>query len=224
MRPMKAAELVLDFDLYPRNSIDSHNVNQLKDALATGATLPPVVIDKKSKRVADGFHRVKAYLGYYGDDAEIPVTEKEYADDAALFLDAMRYNAAHGAKLDSCDRTHCIIISERLKIDPESVAGALQVSVDKLASLKTDRMATAGALTIPLKRTIRFKAGKKLTPKQVEANERLSGMNQQFYANQLITLIEADLLDTEDSLLIERLIVLEGLLRQVLDRPKRKAS
>ena len=106
MKKMKAAQLVLDFGLYPRNNVDEHNVKNLVDALAAGTELPPVIIDRKSKRVVDGFHRVRAHLRLFGDNAEIDVITKNYKNDAELFLDAMRYNASHGAKLDTCDRPH----------------------------------------------------------------------------------------------------------------------
>lgn len=216
MRKLKAAELVLDFDLYPRNNVDTHNVKNLSDALVAGMELPPVIIDRKSKRVIDGFHRVKAHLRVYGDDCEIEVIEKAYKDDAEMFLDAMRYNASHGAKLDSCDRTRCTIIAERLSIPLEAVAGALHMPVANLGELKADRTATAGGLSVALKRTIRGFAGRKLTKRQVVANDKLSGMNQSFYANQLIELLEAGMLDVEDEKLIERLRLLHGLLDGVL--------
>lgn len=216
MRTMKAAELVLDFELYPRNNVDSHNVRTLVDALAAGAELPPVIICQKTKRVADGFHRVKSVLKFFGDDAEIQVVEKRYKTDADLFLDAMRYNASHGCKLDPCDRTHCVIIAERLQIPLESVAGALHVPADRLGSLRRERTATAGGLTIPLKRTLRHKAGQSLSTRQREANERLSGMNQVFYVNQIIELIEADLLNTSDDNLMKRLTHLQHLLSDLL--------
>lgn len=217
MKKVKAAELVLDFDLYPRNNVDTHNVRNLVDALTAGAELPPAIIDKKSRRVVDGFHRVRAYLRKYGDSAEITVVEKSYADDAAMFLDAMRYNASHGAKLDPCDRTHCVLIAERLSIPLDAVAGALNMPADKLGTLRVDRTATAGGLTIALKRTVAEKfAGRKLNKRQVECNEKLSGMNQVFYVNQLVELIEAKMLDLEDERLMERLKFLHGLLDDVL--------
>ncbi len=216
MKSIRAAELILDFCLYPRNNVDSHNVTNLVDALAAGAELPPVVIDKKSKRVIDGFHRVKAHLKFLGDDAKVEVIEKTYNNEAAMFLDAMKYNASHGAKLDPCDRTHCLIIAESLSIPLDQVAGALHMNVDKLASLKADRTATTNGLTVPLKRTIRNMAGKKLTNRQQQANKRLSGMNQAFYANQLIELIESEMLDLEDENLMGSLKKLHELLEGVL--------
>lgn len=218
MRKMKAAELVLDFDMYPRNNVDAHNVKNIVDALSAGIEIPPVVIDKKSKRVVDGFHRVRAHLRLYGEDAQIMVVEKAYKSDADLFLDAMRYNASHGAKLDPCDRTHCTIIAERLSIPLDAVAGALNMPVDKLATLQNTRTGrSSSGLAIPLKRTVsRQFSGKRLTKRQVEANEKLSGMNQVFYVNQIIELIESGMLDLEDGNLAERLRVLHGHLDSVL--------
>lgn len=216
MKKMKACELILDFDLYPRNNVDSHNVRNLTDALAAGSELPPVIIDKKSKRVVDGFHRVRAYMNHGGEDAEVDVVEKVYKNDAEMFLDAMRYNASHGAKLDPCDRTHCVLVAERLSIPLDAVAGALHMPVDKLGALRNTRTATTDGMTIPLKRTVQHMAGKKLTTRQTEANDKLSGMSQQFYANQLIELIESKMLNLKDEKLIERLRVLHGMLDGVL--------
>lgn len=216
MKNMKALELILDFDLYPRNNLDTFNIKNMVDFLTSGGELPPVVIDRKSKRVIDGFHRVRAHLRFGGDDTEIAVIMKDYKDEAAMFLDAMKYNACHGARLDQADRVHCSIVASRLSIPAEAVAGALHIPFEKFGNLVNSRTATHGKLTIPLKQTNRHMAGKKLSKKQFEANERSSGMNQQFYANQLIDLIEADLLNTDDPKLMERLVVLGGLLDKLL--------
>jgi hypothetical protein len=216
VKRLKAIELVLDFDLYPRNNVDSHNVRGIIDAMEAGITLPPVVICKRTKRVADGFHRVRAVL-QRDQEGEVDVVEKVYKTDAEFFLDAMRYNAHHGARLDPCDRTRCTIIAERLSIPLDQVAGALHMPTDKLGELKVARTATStSGLSVPLKRTIQHMAGHRLTKSQVEANSGLSGMNQQFYANQLISLIENGLLDKEDEKLFERLAKLRELLDEVL--------
>lgn len=218
MKKVKAAELVFDFDLYPRNNVDTKNISNIAMARAAGVELPPVIIDKKSRRIIDGFHRVKERLRTDGSDAEIWVEEKTYRSEADMFLDAVRYNASHGAKLDSHDKTHCALIAERLRIPPEAVAGALNMPVDDLATLRNTRTATgAGNLEVPLKRTISEQfSGKKLTKRQEEANRKLSGMNQVFYANQLIELLESNMLDTSDEGLLERLRHLNELLDSVL--------
>lgn len=216
MRHLKAADLILDFDLYPRGSIDAKNIRDMAEALAAGAELPPVVICRKTKRVVDGFHRLKAHMRVYGEDAMIDVMEKVYKTDSDLFLDAARLNGGHGAKLQPFDRVHCCLIAERLKIPLEDMAGALHMTVDKLASLAADRTATSGRLHIPIKRTIRHMAGRRLTKRQREANDRLTGMNQLLYVNQLLELIDADLLDLEDENLMAGLRELSERLALVL--------
>ena len=217
MRLMKAAELVVDYTLYPRNNVDRNHIKVLVDALAAGAELPPIIVDKKSKRVVDGVHRRGANLRYHGDEAEVNVIEKNYRNDAEMFLDALRYNGAHGAKLDSCDRTHCVILGERLGLTIAAISGALNMPVERLGELRTDRTATnSSGLSVALKRTVRHFAGRKLTKRQEAANDSLSGMTQTFYANQLIHLIEAKMLDTSDAALMERLQVLAELLAGVV--------
>ena len=70
---------------------------------------------------------------------------------------------------------------------------------------------------LALKNTVRQQfAGKRLNQRQVEANDRLSGMNQQFYANQLIELIESKMLDLKDEKLMARLKILNDFLDEIL--------
>lgn len=216
MRKMKVAELVFDFNLYPRQQIDSQHVTYLAEAVDSGASMPPLVIEKSSKRIVDGFHRAKAYLRLFGTDAECEVVEKTYRNDKELFLDAMRFNAAHGRTLTRYDRVHCILLAEKLGIDANAVAGTLNLRADRLAELRTDRTAVVGNVTVALKRTIQHMAGKKLTKQQQECNTKLSGMNQLFYVNQLVSLLESNLIDKEDEELMEGLRKLGELIDQHL--------
>jgi len=214
---MRLAELVLDFDLYPRAEVDSQHVHYLCDALEAGADLPPIIADKESKRVIDGFHRYRAHKRIFGEDATVAVVLKAYGSEAEMFLDAMRYNAGHGRSLTTFDRAHSVLRAEAFGISPEQVASALSITAEAVGRLRAERVGTlkvagATAKTIPLKRTIRHMAGRELTAPQAEANAKLSGMEQLFYVNQLIMLIENDLLDTSNDRLMDALAKLTGLL------------
>ena len=213
---IKASELVEDFDLYPRGDVDGQHVLSLVQAIESGVTLPPVIACKKTKRIVDGFHRRRAFLRYYGDDATIPVVLKTYKSDAELYAEAMMANSAHGRRLTSVDYSRAMTKGRALGLDDATIAKCLHLTIDKVTELVIDRSAKVGRVTVPIKRTIQHMAGKTLTREQAAANDKLSGMNQQFYANQLITLIESGLLDKSDDRLIERLRVLQGLLEGVL--------
>jgi hypothetical protein len=218
MKPqlIAAAALLLDYDLYPRANIDGHNIRDMADALSAGATLPPVIVDKKSQRVVDGFHRVKAYLLAQGPDALIPVIFKTYANDREMYAEAVRCNSTHGKKLDPYDKRHAAILGDRLGIPKKEMAALLNMSISQFKKMVERRTAHIGKRLVALKATIEHKTGQRLTKSQVEANKKLSGMRQAFSANQLILLIETGLLDTEDEKLMERLMRLYELLGGLL--------
>lgn len=210
-----ASALVLDFTLYPRVSVDPQHVSYIMEAMRAGAAFPPVIVDKKSKRVIDGFHRIKAALRV-NPDAKIAVEWKSYRNEQEMLLEAVELNAGHGRMLAMYDRTRCVVLADALGIDPARIATALHLTVERVTELRTTRTASAGGEIVPLKRTLLHMTGKRLSKAQEKAQEKLSGMNQVFYANQLITLIEADLLDTENPVLMGALGKLYGLLKKVV--------
>ena len=215
MRQVKVCELVYDYTMYPRASIDSYHVSEIVQAMTAGLEMPPVVIDKATKRIVDGFHRCTAALRCHDTDATIMVVEKTYRSEQQMFLDAVRYNSAHGRNLSTYDRARCAIQAANLEIDDALLAGVLHMDVEAIDKLRRHRSAMAGKLTVPIKRTIQHKAGKSLTRGQITANEALGGMNQLFYVNQLIILIENELLDTANELLMARLSYLAKLLEEI---------
>jgi len=218
MRKIKVSELVEDLDIYPRGQVDSSHVRYLGMALQGGASLPPPVIDRRSKRIIDGFHRCRCYRRI-DENMEIDVIEKSYKSDADMFREAVRLNAHHGRNLSPYDRTRCVIIAERLGITVDQIASELSMTVEAIGELRmerTGRMTVAGINSaVPLKRTIRHMHGRQLTERQAEANERLGGMNQLFYVNQIIELIESGLLDTSNEKLMERLRYLIDLIGKI---------
>jgi len=215
---IKIAELVEDTGIYPRISIDAQAVGYLVEAIVSGVVLPAIIVCRATRKIIDGFHRVRAFRRIFGDEAEIEVVFKDYASDKERFLDAMKYNSAHGSRLDRCDRVHCAHIAKELRIGLALVSDALHMQAKRFKELVAERTATAGkaAQPVALKRTIEHMGGRKLTTQQEEANRKLSGMRQSFYVNQVIILIENDLIDKEDAELLERMALLREKLGEYL--------
>jgi hypothetical protein len=214
---VKAAVLVEDFDLYPRADVDSTHVAHIADAIEAGVEMPPVIACRKTKRIVDGFHRRRAHIRVFGDDADIRVVWNEYASEAELFEEAMRLNAAHGRNITSSDRTKCAIMANKLGISSDRIADALHVTVEKIESLLQYKVRVEGSRTPAiLKYPVRHLAKREepvvLTKSQAEVMPRLGGNNQTFYVNQLIMLIENDMLDRSNEKLMERLEILKGLI------------
>ena len=219
LETVKAASLVLDFNLYPRNSIPAQNVRDIVHAMQAGATLPPIVAEAKTRRVVDGFNRTTAALKM-DTDATIDVEWRTYDNDGALLLDAIALNAAHGQKFSSYDVARAITLAETLSINPDLVADALHMTKEHIESIRATKTAIHSGQIVPIKRTLFHLAGGKITNKQMAGNEKAVGHHQVFLVNQVINLIESDLLDLSNAQLMERVQVLAGMLAQFRKRAK----
>jgi ribosomal protein L24 len=220
MKTLNVNTLVEDYTLYPRCDVDTYHVNSIMEGLMVGVELPPIIADKKSLRIADGFHRVKAIKKLYGKDGTVLTILKDYKSDSELFLDAVRFNAGHGRSLTAYDKTHCIIKAGELNISNLKISKALNITKQKAGKLSITRIGNKKIkfgknIRVPIKRTIQHMAGKDLTQNQIDANEKLSGMAQLFTVNQLIILIENDLIDRENKMLMDRIEELRILLNNL---------
>jgi hypothetical protein len=213
VKKVKVASLTLDTTLYPRLDIDRQHVGHLAEALAAGAKLPPIIV--WGNVVIDGFHRTHAVMAVHGDDADIGVVEEDFKNKAEAFKRAMELNAVHGRRLDRADRMHSYWLARGLKLKDEDIAHSLNVSVDRLMQFVKQRSAKRNGKREVLKRTIEHMAGRNLSKNQAEANDRLGGMTQVFYVNQVLLLIENDLIDLENEKLMARLEKLYDALKEL---------
>lgn len=211
---MKVSDLVEDFDLYPRAQVDQTHVRHIADAIEAGIELPPIIACSKSKRIVDGFHRKRGYTLIYGKDHMVDVVLKDYKNDGDLFLEAMSLNANHGKNMSPFDRTHAIQKAFKFELDPELVASALNMRIDKVTEFKVERCARLenSRRVVPIKMPIRHMAGKVMTKEQVDAIPKLGGNQQVFLINQLITLIETGLFDWSNERAVVKLFHLGSLI------------
>lgn len=210
--------LILDYDLYPRSNMDAQNVSKMVDALEAGRKLPPILIDKKSRKVVDGFHRCKAALRFSGELAEIDAVERAFKSEDEMLVEAGRLNSPHGVGLDKHDKVHFALLCKKRGINEKKIADAINLTIERYRKLMADRTAKGSTANgkskdVALKRTLRHLAGTEITEDQEEANKKLSGMDQVFYANQLLLMLRSKSINVENESLLERL----GELRDELD-------
>jgi hypothetical protein len=217
---IKAATLILDYRLYPRHEIDATNVKALVRALDAGETLPAIIIDRDSRRVVDGFHRVTAVLRHAGEDANIDAIEHDYANESELLLDAIRSNSAHGVRLSRYDQARCIALAEDAGISHDELAAALHLSADALSVLHRTKTAYDNTGTpIEIKHTAAHLAGRKLSKRQQGALEKAGGMKVRYYADQVTNALAGDLVDWNDQATVTALEKLYAALGKHLEQP-----
>jgi hypothetical protein len=218
MEKIQAAKLVQDMNLYPRHYVNPYHVTTLREALKAGIEFPPVIADRETRKVIDGFHRIAALLRHLGDAVEVAVEWRDYKDEAEMFQDAIRLNANHGQKLYKTDWVRCAAIGEDLGITVEIVADCLSITVEKLEHVCEVRTTANGdrAKSTVLKPGQEKWAGKRLSAKQQAAVRSTFGEIKRFAAV-LASNLEAQLVDLDDAEFVEELVKLKRVLDQVLE-------
>jgi len=229
---MPLAELVEDTSVYPRHTVDGSHVGALVDALRAGATLPPIIADRASKRIADGFHRYRAYREVLGDNSSVDVELREYASEADLLLDAIALNSCHGRRLDRMDQVRAIRLAEKAGATIPQISLVLHVPELKIEKMRV-RIAFAPAVserTIPgtreivLKRPAYHMAGKTLTAAQEDAVVSSVGTSLALAAMQLRKCLDSRLANANDPRLVAELQALFPVLEEWLSELQKEAA
>ena len=219
---MPPESLILDFSLYPRHRIEPTNVRDIGLAREAGIKLPPVIVDQKTKKVIDGFHRVtdalRAKLKW------IAVEFRDYRGEADMLEDAIRLNM-HGEKLYPFDKARCVQLADEFGLTKQRLALALHMTPLKLDELWLRKSARGpDQKLIPIKNTLGHLAGQKITSSQIEGQKPASGMRPLAYVNQVINLLKHDLIDTSNENLMAGLVNLQEVLEKFFRKSRRKIS
>lgn len=207
-------KIVFDDRLYPRGGVDDATISRYRMAMAEGAIFPPPILEAKTFRSVDGRHRIEATRRLLGDDAKIAVELRTYKSESELMLDALRLNTKHGVGLAPFDIATAITRLHVLGVDDALIRKELAMSEGAYESLVQRKIATYRKGEIPVKRTLSHLAGTELTKPAMECNRRAGGMQQMFYVNQVIDLVEHNLIDRENSPLMAKLVRLAELIQE----------
>lgn len=203
------AQLVEDFDLYPRSQVSSTNVANIHAALDAGEVLPPPVIDRKSKRIVDGIHRCRAWRKHLGPDGIIDVDFRTFKSDIDMFRAAVELNVGHGLPLQEVEKRRITLRLQDMGASPDVIARTLHMPVDRITrlTLNTTTVVTEGGeITVEaLKRPLFHFRGQEMTAQQAKAARSAPGTSYRLVVNQLRQAVRYRLIDPEDAKLAEDL-------------------
>ena len=198
---VKAIELVLDWNLWPRHkaeSLDSTNVARLKEAMRAGEALPPVIANKSDKRITDGFHRVRAALSI-SKNSTLLVEYRDYKSEKEMLLDAGRLNAKHGLAMTPLDHSHYILKCRRMKINHKEIAEVLGITGERYRFLEKRFAVNTKGEKFAISNGAAGFAGKTLTKKEEECAKSSNGMVPLVNARLLLKALQADYIDIGNS-------------------------
>jgi hypothetical protein len=195
---VRVGELVIDYGILPRAAVNFAHVGTLKNAALAGERVPPIIAERSTKRVVDGLHRYTMYVQLYGEEHEVEVEFRDFADENELWLAAVEANATHGLAYTTYDRRRILVEAERRGISREIISSAIKMPVEKADKKLTDGSAfvktpVGQRQRVALRTGLKPLAGHLLTKKQEEANKQRS-MKAEYHADALVKLLRAGLL------------------------------
>ena len=220
MQNVSVARLVEDMDIYPRVQVDDYHVSTIAEAVRAGNQMPPLVVGQlkghrtKTFLIIDGVHRSRAYRKVFGNNVSVPVTAKFYLSKAEMIFEAAQLNASHGRTLAMQDKTKCIVMLEKSGYSVDDISRALALTVERVKTLRAERVASHNDAMVALKLTTRHLAGRDLSDDEMDYQSKAGGRPQSFYVNQVISMLEHETVDWTDTRLVDQLVELSRLLEE----------
>lgn len=188
---MQLIQIVLDESLRARSHNNPIHIHDMVEAYEMGVRFPPMVIERQTRRLVDGWHRHEVYsvIGL----TETEVEPRTYSGEAELFADAIRLNISHGERLTSYDIKNAIARLESLGVTRVAISEIVRVPAPKIEKLVRGFAQSADGAPLPLKRGLGHLQGQTLTDRQAAAIKHHGGHEATFYARQVVALLEQDL-------------------------------
>ena len=128
----KLSTLKIDKGLTELRPVNAIFVSRYRQAYRAGADMPPIVIDKKTRRIISGNHRYQAMVEEYGPDHSVDVVEKTFKTERERLEFFVKENATHGNALDGITKKRLSIALAAAGATPEEIASLFNVSVKRV--------------------------------------------------------------------------------------------
>ena len=120
---------------YP--TLDRSHIQRLRDALATGAALPPIAVQAGAYRLIYGWHRLEAYRAH-DPEGTIPAHVLDLDDVSAVRL-ALAENNRHGLPMRKIDLQQAASVALRFGLTDAELVQLLQVPPGRLLELRAQQ-------------------------------------------------------------------------------------
>lgn len=216
VKKMPIAKLVEDMSFYPRNAVDDTHVADLVRAIRAEVKVPPIVVEASTLRIVDGVHRRRALMKVLGGSVEYAVDLRSYANDAELFIDAVKLNASHGRKLDRQDQARVVLRLQELQVDEKTIAATLHVPASQVQRLSVRVVYDTGGGIVPSKRGFEHLRGHTLSDDQIAVMGDVRSGEAGRLCIELTKMLAAGLVNLNDQEIRGRLQSLAGTIQEAL--------
>jgi hypothetical protein len=195
---IKISDLIMDWNIYPRHEVDRVRLGKYYDAMQAGVEFPPIIIDAKTKKIIDGFHRTEAFKKLKYD--EITAEFYEFESDAEMVFWGISWNAQHGLTLSQYDQSRCLNIGRDYGLTDEQIANALCITIDKITKMEKSRIRinVNTGRPVEIKRVLASITSETVTQKQINVQKPFNCMSAGYYIKRACDVLKHGLLQTNE--------------------------
>lgn len=179
--------------------INKQIVGEWVNKMKLGIQFPPMLIDGKSKKLIDGFHRIRAYQQALKVDDEVSVIMKDYKDEGEMILDAYSENNKHGFSMSTFDNKKGLYRLRGLGISENIIQITLGISNIKIKKWDRENVIVIvdnEKVTMPIKKGNEHLYGQEISKEVYEdMDQTYSGWNVTFHVNQILKRINDGTID-----------------------------
>ena len=197
---IKLKNLVFDDELTSIRKINPVTVSKYRQSYRQGADFPRIIIERETKKIVSGNHRVTAMLAEFGNDYVIDVIAKSYKHRKELLYDFARENAKHGEPLDTYTKKKLVLSAIKQGGKIEDLAKILNTPAAKLENYGNDLIGvTVGSKVEQRPAKHGYRPERPISEADYKQHEKYDkGMSVVQQANQLSRWIEADAVACND--------------------------
>jgi hypothetical protein len=215
MPNIKLSKLNYSTDLphFKRVCIDPVHAGHIAESIRLGHDIPPILVDRQTDEVVDGFHTARAYEEACGPDTQVPVTYKTFKSlQEKVYTFAYR-NRSTKRPLTAPEKLSVVIMYDERGWDSNEAADAVGWTIEKAHSRFKEKVARergTGKL-IPTKTATEHRAGEAWNRSEQAASKKMydPALN---HSRQLICSLENGFTNLECEEVVASLVHLRDLL------------
>lgn len=207
-------KIKVDEKYYPRMKWGWQTAYQYAMAIKAGAKFPPIEVAKikegrlfKGERIflVDGRHRIEA-LKINKEKHVQAVINTDVKTLEQLFLLAVKRNISHGRPFSTQEKTSIALKLRKMDFKEEEISKIIQVPIEKFEKFISSRVTNSvSGEKIPLKKAVKHVASSPVKENFEGIQDGIhSGTSQIVLLDDFITLLENDLLQTENKEVMKR--------------------
>ena len=217
------SQIYEDNEVYPRFQHSWQVAYDYAKSMETGAEFPPITVAFYAGKyyLVDGKHRKEAYKYIKQDTIEVEIIPVKSLND--IFVEAVKRNVIHGKALSVGEKVKAVLRLRLADLSDEEISKIVQVPFKDIKRFVLKRVTnTITGEQVVLKKPLTHLAGEDIDEETAKSQGLYHGGSQMQIVNEMIGLLETKAFNTKNAPLMNKLKIVQKLIKELILSTRRK--